>query len=269
MVEMSRPLKKKIGRPRKVISAAAESSSSLPSNQIAESSSVATLPLPEVLPPLGWFRSTEPQQGREAQTQDSGEGSGSGDGPGVLSDEQEGKLRDILGSDGAGDSPLPMDGEAGGEFDGEDISGMLASISFETEDIQEVLEGAFESLAEWTKFDGWRLSERQARMMGKPLTQMANHFWGQLCAWIPDKIMAWMDSVPGFSGFLLASGVVLTPKFLKWRAARHELAGIEGAANMRGGGAPGPVVNGSGAARSAGTVPGTGVPMTAGWVGKQ
>lgn len=117
-----------------------------------------------------------------------------------------------------GDAPAtaaPGDqGEPGG---GEDdaVAALMAQVAFEPQDVQDTICEFFEWLAERFDSDHWKLSDRQARMLGKPSAILANAMWTKLTALLPDIIGQWCESTPGATAFLFAFGIVVVPKVKK------------------------------------------------------
>jgi len=102
------------------------------------------------------------------------------------------------------------------ELPGDDaIAGLMAMVAFEPQDVQDTLCEFFDWTAERFKSDHWRLTERQARMLGKPTSLLLNSLWARLCLILPDIIGRWASKTPGASAFLLAAGVIVVPKIAK------------------------------------------------------
>jgi len=77
------------------------------------------------------------------------------------------------------------------ELPGDDaIAGLMAMVAFEPQDVQDTLCEFFDWTAERFKSDHWRLTERQARMLGKPTSLLLNSLWARLCLILPDIIAA-------------------------------------------------------------------------------
>lgn len=122
----------------------------------------------------------------------------------------------LLGSvpDSISDGLPGADGpEASGASEADDaIAALMAQVAFEPQDVQDVVAETFEWLAEHFKSDHWKLTERQARMLGRPTAQLLNSLWARLSAYIPDILARWCEETPGATAFLLACGLVVGPK---------------------------------------------------------
>jgi hypothetical protein len=114
---------------------------------------------------------------------------------------------DSIGSTEPGDDP---------ELPGDDaVASLMAMVAFEPQDVQDTLCEFFDWTAERFKSDHWRLTDRQARMLGKPSALLLNSLWARLCVIMPDIIGRWASETPGASAFLLAVGIVVIPKVTK------------------------------------------------------
>ena len=119
--------------------------------------------------------------------------------------------------------PAHIGGEAddpGGPADtgahGDDpIAALMSQVTFEPPDVQDQLEEFFGWLAERFESDHWKLTDRQARMLGRPTAQLLDSVWAKLCGILPDVIARWCASTPGATAFLLAAGLVVVPKVAK------------------------------------------------------
>jgi hypothetical protein len=111
----------------------------------------------------------------------------------------------------------PGAGELDGADQGEDqaLADLMAQVSFETQDVQDQLEEFFDWLATRFESDHWELTERQARMLGKPTAQLLNSLWAKLQMVLPEILGRWIDSTPGAAALLLAGGIVIGPKIAK------------------------------------------------------
>lgn len=114
------------------------------------------------------------------------------------------------------------DPQAGAEVgEGETISAgeireMLDDLGdFLEPDVKDVLEEAFDFLAEHFKSDHWKLSERQQRMLARPITRLLNHLWAKLKERIPEKLASLAETTPGVAGLIFAVPVVIAPKVMK------------------------------------------------------
>jgi hypothetical protein len=117
--------------------------------------------------------------------------------------------------------PEKIDAETGedaaeppfGESESADIlSDLMPKIDFDSREVQDVLEEAFDWMAE--RFDSahWKLTERQSRMLGKPTAQLLGSLYAKLSNYLPEILSRWCDSTPGAMAFILASAVVVAPK---------------------------------------------------------
>jgi hypothetical protein len=134
--------------------------------------------------------------------------------------------------DGPAEAIDPNAGAQQGTESGDAIAALMQQIAFEPQDVQDQLSEFFEWLAERFKSDHWKLTERQARMLGKPAAQLLNSVWTKLQAILPDILARWCDSTPGATAFLLASGIVVVPKIGKQIAISRARAGANAAAKM-------------------------------------
>lgn len=115
---------------------------------------------------------------------------------------------DVIGAT----EPEPGDGA---ELGRDDIDAMMASVAFAEEDVRDLCEEFFEALAARFHSDHWKLSERQSRILVRPLTQLLNSVWAKLRERIPDLLARWCEDMPGLTGTLLAAGIVIGPKVAK------------------------------------------------------
>jgi hypothetical protein len=148
-------------------------------------------------------------------------------GPGdPLTPEQEHILADV--PQFIGDAPAtaaPGDqGEPGGGGEDDAIAALMAQVAFEPQDVQDTICEFFEWLAERFQSHHWKLSDRQARMLGKPSAILANAMWSKLSALLPDIIGQWCESTPGATAFLFAFGIVVVPKVKKQFSLSRERA---------------------------------------------
>ncbi len=102
------------------------------------------------------------------------------------------------------------------------VAALMDSIAFEEQDVRDQVEELFEWLAEKFQSDHWKLSERQARMLGKPTAQLLNALWAKLKTRIPDILAQWCETTPGATAFLVAVGIVVIPKATKQLALSRE-----------------------------------------------
>ena len=129
---------------------------------------------------------------------------------GPLSAEAERLLAGI--PDQIGDAPLgdPVDGSESGEVD--PVAELMAQVAFEPQDVQDTLCEMFDWLGERFESDHWSLTERQARMLGRPSAQLLNALWLKLQVILPDILARWCEQTPGATAFILACGIVVVPK---------------------------------------------------------
>ena len=112
-----------------------------------------------------------------------------------------------------GDVPVEgIGGQAAPPASDDPIAGLMAAIAFEEEDVRDTLTESFEWLAERFKSDHWKLTERQARMLGKPTAMLLNSLWSKLQTILPDILAKWCEETPGATAFILACGIVVVPK---------------------------------------------------------
>jgi len=134
---------------------------------------------------------------------------------GAISEESARLLAAVPESIGGGpEDALPgaIDGAQGEE---DPIAALMAQVAFEPQDVQDVLTEFFDWLAERAESEHWKLTERQGRMLGRPLAQMLNSCWLKLQSFLPDVLGRWCESTPGALAFLMAAGLVIGPKLGK------------------------------------------------------
>jgi len=134
-----------------------------------------------------------------------------------LSAESERLLDSVRGPIGSAEGGDP--GEPGAD---EAISGLMAMVAFEPQDVQDTVCEFFEWLAGRFDSDHWKLTDRQARMMGKPTAQLLNSLWAKLQTVLPDILTRWCEETPGATAFILACGIVVVPKIGKQIAISRE-----------------------------------------------
>jgi hypothetical protein len=135
-----------------------------------------------------------------------------------LSPESERLLAGVRGSIGSASEDEP--GSTG--EDAEAVAGLMAMVAFEPEDVQDTVCEFFEWLAVRFESDHWKLTDRQARMMGRPTAQLLNSLWARLQAVLPDILARWCEQTPGATAFILACGIVVVPKVGKQIAISRE-----------------------------------------------
>jgi hypothetical protein len=98
------------------------------------------------------------------------------------------------------------------------IASLMAQVVFEPQDVQDVLTEFFDWLALRAKSDHWQLSERQGRMLARPLATVLDSLWARLQVLLPDVLGRWCESTPGAMALLMAAGLVIGPKVAKQAA---------------------------------------------------
>jgi len=96
--------------------------------------------------------------------------------------------------------------------EGDAIAALMAQVAFEPQDVQDVLCEFFDYLAERFQSEHWQLTDRQARMLGRPAAQLANAMWVKMQNYLPDVLGRWCEETPGATAFILAAGLVIGPK---------------------------------------------------------
>jgi hypothetical protein len=92
---------------------------------------------------------------------------------------------------------------------------LMSSFAFEEEDVKEELAELCDWISEIAQSDHWKLSERQKRMLGKPITLLLNSLWVKLADFIPRFFAAWCDRTPGLMASTMACSFVFGPKLWK------------------------------------------------------
>lgn len=118
---------------------------------------------------------------------------------------------DVIGSGDPGEPGVTETGKVEKVPD-DAIAALMAQVSFEEQDVKDMLCEFFDWLSEHFDSDHWKLTERQVRILGRPSAQLANSIWAQLMRYIPDILTRWCESTPGATAFLLACGIVIVPK---------------------------------------------------------
>lgn len=128
-------------------------------------------------------------------------------------------MQGSIGGHSAGEALPPI-----GQVDAESVaaaamlSELASAITFEEQDVRELLEEGFAWLAEKFESEHWRLTERQSRMIGRPGAQLASSLWMKVCQFLPEWLMRAAETTPGLAGFVLASGIVVGPKVMRQMA---------------------------------------------------
>ena len=139
-----------------------------------------------------------------------------------LSPEAERILSGVPNSIGDESGEQEVDGSAGASENADALAGLMPEIDFDPREVQDVLEEAFDWMAD--RFDSahWKLTERQSRMLGKPTAQLLSSLYMKLSNYLPIILADWCDSTPGLMAFILASGVVVGPKIAQQYAVSRE-----------------------------------------------
>jgi hypothetical protein len=118
---------------------------------------------------------------------------------------------DVIGDDAA----TAGKGSEEVAFDPEMVRGLMEQVAFEEQDIRDMLSELFEYMAERFESDHWKLTDRQARMIGKASFQLANTLWTKLMDYLPEILGKWCETTPGAAAFLMTFGIVVVPKVIK------------------------------------------------------
>lgn len=92
---------------------------------------------------------------------------------------------------------------------------LMDQVAFEEEDVKEQLAELCDWIAESLKADHWRLSDRQKRMVARPLTILLNSLWARLSEFLPKFFAEWCERTPGLFGSVTACTIVFGPKLWK------------------------------------------------------
>lgn len=95
------------------------------------------------------------------------------------------------------------------------VAALMAQVAFEEQDVRDTLCEFFDWLAVKFESEHWSLTDRQARMLGRPTAQLANSLWVRIQEFLPDVLARWCESTPGALGFLTAAGLIVTPKIMQ------------------------------------------------------
>lgn len=139
----------------------------------------------------------------------------SSSGEAALSPEAEAQLSavpDHIGEGGADVAGSPVDVQQGEEGE---LGSLLDGVTFEEQDVKDVLALMFDWLADRFNSDHWKLNDIQQRMLGRPGTQLANALFAKLKDRLPESLANWCDSTPGATMFFLAATVIVVPKITK------------------------------------------------------
>jgi hypothetical protein len=127
------------------------------------------------------------------------------------------------------DETAPMEDEPAPASTALDIE---PSFHFDPEAVGEVLEEGFAWIAEKFGSEHWKLSDRQARMLKGPTSQLLGSLYAHIERMLPAFLERWADSTPGLMDFVFVFGIVVGPKVAKQLALSRE--------RRRGGGKPKP-----------------------------
>lgn len=140
-----------------------------------------------------------------------------------LTPEAERLLADVpgvIGDVGEGDSDAPVDVAAAGD----PIAEMMKDFAFEQEDVRDLAEWLFETLASLFKSEHWKLKDGQADRLAKPGTKVLNTLWLKLQQSLPETISSWLDRTPGAMGLVIAGSLILAPRVTQQIAISRERA---------------------------------------------
>lgn len=137
-----------------------------------------------------------------------------GDSSGGENAEVRERLNSIPDIIGPGEEP----GEPGEpEITSEEVREILIVVQFSEQDVKDLLSELFDWLSELMGSDHWKLTERQARILTGPTHRMLASIWAKLLQRLPDAVVKWCEETPGAAAFLVALGIVATPKALQQR----------------------------------------------------
>lgn len=105
-----------------------------------------------------------------------------------------------------------------GTMPGSAAAEMLPEITFDVDQVEDVLGEAFHWIAE--RFDSahWELTEKQSRMLGRPTAQLCSTLYSRL----PEFLLRWCDATPGLAGIVVAGAIVVGPKVAQQVAISRE-----------------------------------------------
>jgi hypothetical protein len=115
---------------------------------------------------------------------------------------------------GSADS-LPEPEDDPNDLGSDAVAALMAQIAFEPQDVQDTVCEFFDWLSERFQSNHWKLTDRQARMLGRPTAQMLNSIWIKLQTFLPNILARWCEETPGATAFILACGIVVAPKVAK------------------------------------------------------
>ncbi len=159
------------------------------------------------------------QQSGAASDHQSGSSSISEPKPGQpLSEEQEQILGEAFDEIGVAQPALGSQEPTSTGGEGATAAAMLPDITFDPEQVEDVLGEAFHWIAE--KFDSahWELTEKQSRMLGRPTAQLLTTLYSRL----PEFLLRWCDATPGLAGMVITGAIVVGPKVAQQVAISRE-----------------------------------------------
>ena len=83
--------------------------------------------------------------------------------------------------------------------DEDELREMMSAFAFEEEDVKEELAELCDWISEYAKSDHWKLSERQKRMLGRPVTLLLNSLWAKLSDYLPVFLQSGATARQAFS----------------------------------------------------------------------
>lgn len=125
---------------------------------------------------------------------------------------------DVIGSeadDPVGPAQLP---------DQDPVAALMAQVAFEPQFVQDLFEEFHSYLARLLDSEHWEMTDRQARMIRGPATQLLNSMWTNLQSYLPDIFSRWCEQTPGATAFFLAISIVDGPKIPQQIAISRERA---------------------------------------------
>lgn len=102
------------------------------------------------------------------------------------------------------------------------VTQLLANIVFEQDDVQDVAEWLFETLASVYNSEHWNLTEAQSLRLAKPATKLLNAMWARLQTRLPDTIANWLQNTPGAMALIVAAGFIVIPRVQMQMALNRE-----------------------------------------------
>lgn len=135
-----------------------------------------------------------------------------------LSEKAEQRLRegfDKIGVEDAAPSETPVS-----DRDAEAVpaDGILPDITFDVENVGNVLRKGFHWIAARCESAHWELDESEVSMLAKPTAQVLSHFYAKL----PDFLTRWCDTTPGLGALVVMSAIVIGPKVVHQQSLSRE-----------------------------------------------